>query len=559
MSLLRKIFIVSLVLLGFLTPIAQADTPDQLGTAPRSARTLARESSLIGILRSIEKLDRELKAKQEEIRSPSGEGRRQEITEQIQSLVTRLDQLNRNFNEIASGIDPEVLASKTDEVNVDWSKDLREILSPLLNEVRRLTRRPRELDRLRTSIEESETQIGLIDQAHRALQAQIDSAPDERLKSHLERSLQEFESHRQALQTQLEISRQKLDKKLAEQQSLSESVHNIFQLFFRSRGLNLVLAIVSAILFWLLARRIHAFSRRLFPARPQDRNFYTRLISVLFTLSTIFGAVVVFLMALYFVGDWVLLILALMLILGVIWASKQAVHQFWTHATLLLNMGVAREGERVIYMGIPWLLESLNFHTHLVNPEVLGADIYVPIRDLTELRSRDFDAREPWFPTRAGDWMLLDRGIACITMQSVDVVKLTLLGGSEVSMPTPQFLDLAAPNLSKGFRHSISFGIDYRHQAIATSEVPQQLRAFIEQAVSSSPWAEHLKLLSVEFDEAAASSLNYAVQADFAGDAAPDYNKIRRMLQRACVDACNAHGWIIPFQQITLHMQKTDL
>jgi hypothetical protein len=533
--------------------LASAQTPN----VPRTPQEIAREASLGGILRSIEKLQRELKSKQEEIRSPSGEGRREEITNQIQSIVARLDQLQRNFNEIASGVDPESLASKTDETNVDWTKDLREILSPIINEVRRLTRRPRELDRLRTSIEEAEGQIGLIDQAERALHVQINSTNDEALKNYLAISSQDFESRRQSLQTQLEIARHKLDAKLAEQQSFSESVHNIFQLFFRSRGLNLVLAIACAIIFWLVARRVHNFSRRLFPAEPEERNFYSRLISILFTLSTIFGAVVVFLLALYFVGDWVLLILALMLILGVVWASKQAVHQFWAHATLLLNMGVAREGERVNFMGVPWLVQSLNFYSHLVNPELSGADVYVPIRDLAALRSRIFEPHEPWFPTRKGDWVLMaDRLIGQVDFQSVDIVRIAVLGGGERTYPVARFLEQSAHNLSRGFRHSISFGIDYKHQADSTSKIPATLRSYIEKAVKASPWAPMLKNLAVEFDEAAASSLNIAVMADFTGEAAQDYNKLRRLLQRACVDACNAERWVIPFQQVALHLPE---
>jgi len=64
--------------------------------------------------------------------------------------------------------------------------------------------------------------------------------------------------------------------------------------------------------------------------------------------------VLVFLVALYLFGDWVLLILALLLILGLIWTSKQAIPRFWTPTVLMLDMGPVREGERVHYRGLPW-------------------------------------------------------------------------------------------------------------------------------------------------------------------------------------------------------------
>jgi hypothetical protein len=79
---------------------------------------------------------------------------------------------------------------------------------------------------------------------------------------------------------------------------------------------------------------------------------------------------------------------------------------FVREVTLLLNLGAVREGERVMYNGIPWLVRSLNFYTRLVNPELEGGDIRLPLRDFHDLRSRSFDANEPWFPTRLNDWVI---------------------------------------------------------------------------------------------------------------------------------------------------------
>jgi hypothetical protein len=57
----------------------------------------------------------------------------------------------------------------------------------------------------------------------------------------------------------------------------------------------------------------------------------------------------------------------------------------------------------------------------------------------------------------------------------------------------------------------------------------------------------------VQLEEAAASSLDMLVFASFAGNAAPYYYTIGRTLQTIAVDTCNAHGWEIPFTQITVH------
>jgi hypothetical protein len=43
------------------------------------------------------------------------------------------------------------------------------------------------------------------------------------------------------------------------------------------------------------------------------------------------------------------------------------------------------------------------------------------------------------------------------------------------------------------------------------------------------------------------------VLAKFSGEAAKDYHRISRIIQKASVDVANSQGWIIPFEQMTLH------
>ncbi len=45
------------------------------------------------------------------------------------------------------------------------------------------------------------------------------------------------------------------------------------------------------------------------------------------------------------------------------------------------------------------------------------------------------------------------------------------------------------------------------------------------------------------------------------GELADLYNRLRRAIQRWCVDACSECGWEIPFPQMTLHgaLTSTDL
>ncbi len=521
---------------------------------------IVKQTSLVSILNSIAKLEAELKARQEDLRSPQGQGRQEEITQQIQNTAIKLDQLRDNFAEIASGVDPEIFSPKTESTNVDWSRDLRDILSPLINEVRRLTSRPREMDRLRSTVEDFDSQVALINQAKTSLQFQRMHATDAKLLAELKVLEDDFDSRKQSIQTQLGIAKQKLDRRTAEQRSIGESVQNIFQLFFKSRGLNLVFAMLSAVLFWLAARRLHLLTGRFFKKETAERGFYKRLISVVLMLATVFGAVIVFLLALYFVGDWVLLILALMLILGVVWTSKQAVHQFWNHATLLLNMGSCREGERVVYGGIPWELESLSLYCSLVNPALVGGSIQLPIRDLSTLRSRAYQNDEAWFPTNPGDLVRFpDNSVGRVEIQSIEMVKIQLLGGSELLIPTTKFLESPPMNLSRGFRHFVLIGLDYQHQTDILVEIPLKMKQEVIEGLKRDGYFEKAIKIEVDFEEAASSSLTLKIEVDFHGTLAHAYDDTKRTLSACGVAACNKYGWTIPFNQLTVHLPDSKV
>ena len=82
------------------------------------------------------------------------------------------------------------------------------------------------------------------------------------------------------------------------------------------------------------------------------------------------------------------------------------------------------------------------------------------------------------------------------------------------------------------------------------------MRAHIEQRLTAEGYGSQLLNLRVEFERANVSSLDLVAIADFDGASAELYNRLRRALQRYCVEACSEHGWEIPFTQLTLHQAE---
>lgn len=59
--------------------------------------------------------------------------------------------------------------------------------------------------------------------------------------------------------------------------------------------------------------------------------------------------------------------------------------------------------------------------------------------------------------------------------------------------------------------------------------------------------------MQVEFERANTSPLDLVGIADFAGGPGILYDRLRRAIQRRCVDACTGQGWEILFPQLTRH------
>ena len=219
-----------------------------------------------------------------------------------------------------------------------------------------------------------------------------------------------------------------------------------------------------------------------------------------------------------------------------------------------MNLGTVREGERLVYQGIPWKVQALNFSTQLVNPLLKGGMLRLPLKDLMDLTSRPCDPEEPWFPCREKDWVLLADGtLGRVLVQTPEMVELRLLGGSRKTYPTFEFLKQNPNNISAGFRVNITFCLDPRHQHESVGTIPERLQEALERELNKESFAKDLLAVRVEFKEARSGSLDFAILVDFAGKAARHYDRLTRTIPRIALEACNEQGWVIPFPQLTFY------
>lgn len=552
----------------------ESGTGEPREPAPATGTKVVDKSSEAGIasprkesidaLSSVQESYRLVEAELTELRKnleSSDEVERENLETKIRELVSRQEDLFRDFESIATGIDPEEYEGEIEGEFV-FSDEIDSLLRPLIEELKELTEEPREIEELRRQQENWRERLETTRTALRNLDTLSESQPiPESLEKFLSVIRATWDARARQAENRVQALTYQLEQAERSQRSILTAIKDGFRSFYRSRGRNFVLSVLAFFATLFLFRYLHRLLHRRFSWHERkNRPFYLRLLDVGLYLFSLLGATLAAIATLYATGDWVLMGLALIILVGLALAAKNALPRVLNQSRLLLNLGEIREGERVIYNGVPWRVERLSFYTTFRNDHLRGGMVRLPVTHLSDLVSRPIAEGEQWFPCDEGDWIELPDGVrGRVVAQTPEYVQLVELGGAKVTIPTIDFLAASPRNLSCNFRISSTFGIDYQHQADCTTKIPEKMWAHLTREIFALVENRELVLsLKVEFASAGASSLDYAIIADFDGALASKIQVLERALQRFAVDCCNANGWVIPFTQVTIHEASSD-
>lgn len=532
---------------------ARAQVP---GTVSEAGVQLAAKNAdtLQDLFAAMEGVKEEIREKREVLAQTLVEEQKKELEQELVGLKSRLSGLQADFEKLATGVEKDRFDKETSET-IDLNQEFRELLRPVVGELKEATSKPRELEEMRGMVEVLRERR---EQARKAvgrlvpLRERAEGTPLGGELALLEEDwagrLAESDSQLQALSLRIE-----------ERAAQSESIWSLFSgaviRFCTTRGRNLLFAFLAFVVTMVVLRGGYRVMRRRGPLRRRAKaSLMARVFDVSIGVASVVLATVVSFGVLYVTGDWVLLTIGLFFVLGLAWAAKNTLPAISEHLKLLLNLGPVREGERLVFEGVPWRVQRLGYYCEFVNPELTGGLLRLPLRELIGRHSRPFHEKEHWFPTSLNDWVLLGDGtFGKVVSQSPEQVVLLKMGGSRATYPAAAFLELFPENLSGNFRVQVVFGIDYVHQAEVTTTVLDVFRQRIEADLRAYAGEDGLISLNVEFKEAGASSLDFVVLADMSGALGSRYQFLKRRIQRICVDVCNEHGYGIPFTQVTVH------
>ncbi len=551
------IFLFFILLLGQAqaTPVATEASADKI-TETNSKVSTAMTSTLetLATLAKIrDELQQEIKVLNKQIDSEKSETAKSNLKQELGKLQADLKTTTRNMDNVAASVDLSRLEIEKDQ-EFSFQKEIFALLKPALEEMKAMTSHVRKKSDMREKIAYYEERLPVIEEALENISRLQEHSTDKSLQEVLKSTATIWHKKQTFMLSELQAARLQLQELEESETSITEASQSYIKSFFQKRGLYLTEALVLVVAIFLLSRLSYTAMQRYMPGfRNKHRSFKARLIELMHRIVTVLMVILGPMVVFYLAEDWVLFSLGILLILGIALTLRQTLPLYWHQAQLFLNIGSVREGERILNDGLPWQVERINFFCTLSNP-VAEISQRLPISSLIELKSRPARPHEPWFPCKMGDWVILSDGVlGKVIGISIEMVQLVQRGGVHVTYQTSDFLAASPRNLSSNFRIKEILGISYSLQKKSTSDIPKTLYDYILQRAEQEGYSEQLLNLRVEFALAGSSSLDLAVIADFKGEMAEVYYRLRRTLQRWCVDACTEYDWEIPFPQMTLH------
>lgn len=494
-----------------------------------------------------------------ELRKANEDATKKEFEAKIKAENGKLAQINAQISGLSTGVaEDEIKYDQTTQF--DLRAELENLIQPFIKMMRDATEDTRQIEGLRSTIAVAEQRQRAATRANARLALLLsvekldgDEASKE-IQTHLAKLVKAWEKREKEAQHLVETAEQQLQLRLDQQANAPSGIGTFATQYFSRRGLNLLLGLAAFGGVLLVMNVIARLADYVRCRRGYQRSFATRLTNLIFRTLAVLLALLAMLTVFNLMNDWLLMGVASVFVLAAVWIGLKMLPQLIEQITLLLDLGAVQENERLMFAGVPWLVERLDVYTDLVNPALDGGTFTVPVRELVGHHSRPAADGEAWFPTRKDDWVQLGDGrIGKVVSQTPELVQIVELGGTRRTFETTMFLADASRNLSTGYRIKTEFGLDYRHQGIAVKEIPNKLADHVRSGLVELLGKEAVLNVDVDLLRTDDSAIVFEIETDIIGAMASRYEDVERAVAHLMVDAANLNEWVIPFPQIVMH------
>jgi hypothetical protein len=479
---------------------------------------------------------------------------------EVKRLRERYSKLKLNLISVVTDIKMDEI--QKDEINKkrDYIQEAQELLGPAFDTIQRISERPRKIERLRKELQIYQDKLAITQSALKNIEVVKSSSDFKALLPDLEEFLSDATYNVNDLVQEFQIKIDRINRELLEltkdDQTIVGAATELTKQFFSTKGKHLAVSFALFILIvWLLTVLKNKVVLKVLQKGTVD--WFFKPISALYGVLTFLFALSISIFSLYIMGDWVLVTIIVLLLSAILWGSKTYIHKYLAEGRLILNLGTIKEGELVIFRGIPWRVKTINFVTIFENEYLDSSTIRVEISQIFHMHSRKILSNEQWFPTRTNDWVMLSDGtFGQVKLQTVEQVIIELKNAERKYLTTVDYLNLRPVNLSHGFSINIIWGIDYCHQEKMLNEIIPHYNKRLIELLKSSKFIP-LELI-VDFYSAGASSLNMFVEARFDGSMASNRLLIERFIQAQLLKISTENNFIIPFNQVMINYSSKN-
>ncbi len=438
---------------------------------------------------------------------------------------------------------------------------------PLLAALRDITERPRKIENLKSRIQYLKQQIATYEKARKNLETMLKleferpngGDPQEKPEITTAELKKSFQARLKKLNQKynpefLVLDLEEARKSLQMLQSSENFSTTFIKEFFQVRGRNLLIALAAFLILWLILTSLYRFFAVRMRMLSRLDPHYQKVIKAAYSLFIFIFCSTASIVALYLLDDWLILSIVILVLAGIALGFREFIPKFIRELRLILNLGTVREGERLIWQGIPWKVQEIGVYAILRNPRLQGGLIKLHVGELVGLHSRPLVLEEPWFPTKVDDWVMLsDKTYGRVVKQTSEQVVIENYA-SQKFYKTTKFLEMDPRNMSTGYRIVITFGLDYGIQDRITREIPRMFRSRLEELFQSRLEGDDpdIQAIRVFFDSAGASSLNLIVLFKMHGRCGGDYYPLKWDINKRLVQICNENNLVIPFTQLTV-------
>lgn len=450
---------------------------------------------------------------------------------------------------------------KTEEVKKrDLLQEAQELLGPALDTIQRISAKPRKIEALKKDLATYQEKIALTDVALKNIE-RVTKSPDFKtlvpdLESYIEEAKFNVNDLRQELNLKVEHINRDLNDLTKDDKSMLDATTGLVQDFLSHKGKNLL---ISTAIFFLtitiIGKLRKKYLEKIVENNP-DRVFY-KTVNALYGVISFGSATVLAILTLYLLGDWVLVTFLVLIITGTLWAFKDHIRKITAEGRLILNLGAVKEGDLIIYNGLPWKVKNISFITTFENIYLDTPLLKLEIAEIMKMHSRKALVNEPWFPSKTGDWVLLADGtFGEVKAQTAENVVIEIGLTQKKYYTVVQYLSLTPTNLSYGFTLDFIWGLDYADQSIVLNSILPSVNTKMKKLLQN--YAYSPSAFSIDFHSAGESTLNLNIFAQFNGSFASKRLQILKDLQMMLLQYCTEEKINIPFKQLVVHLENKN-